>query len=195
MRLALKLFVLAALVPSLVLGSAAFSKGSTGGRTITVDVVGDAAAYLAVVANPSSPHTCFAPEQTSPSTESGKLKIDFGSAASCAGGTGTGVNAGDSGGKRVRYAFHDLLKVTNKGTRTILVWVNATTTTTSSGQVIHVAKSATTGQMTDSDSLYSATSATPLTLTVGSSGYVGVRLKTGSLASGSIAGTVTFDAH
>lgn len=196
MRVALRLLVAVGLLPLLLAGSAAFNAGTTGGRGVTVNIVGDSAAYLAVLPNGDSPHACFVTEQSSPASESGKIKIDFGSAAGCAaGGAGTGVNAGDSASKRVRYAFHDLLLITNKGTRTILVWVNATTSPPDSGQAIHVAKNTLANQMTDSDTLYKASNPDSVSLAVGASAYVGVRIKTGTVSSGSITGTVEIDAR
>lgn len=187
MRLALRLLIAAALVPSLFLGATAFNAAQSGGRVVTVDLVNDALAYLTLQANPSSPHACFVDAST------GAAQISFGSSAGC-GGTGSGVNPGDSASKRVRYAFHDMLKVTNKGTRDVVLWVNASPPG-GSGQAIQVAKAATTGQMSDSDEDYYESSSTGIPLALGNSAYVGVRIKTGSVSSGSITGTVTVDAR
>lgn len=192
MRLAVRLLCVAALIPAFALASSAFSYAETGARAITVALVGDAAAYLAIEANSASPFDCVVTEQTSPASENGKLKIDLSAlSGTCSGnGGGTGINAGGGGSKSVRYAFHDLLQVTNKGTNSVLVWVNSTPNSGSSGASVHVAKHASTGQMTDSDSLYMASNPASVALGVGEDLFVGVRVMPGTLTSGTISGTV-----
>lgn len=187
MRLALRAVVAVGLLLALLSGTSAFNFGSSTGRAISVDIVGDASAYLALAANTASPHDCFVSE----SGTTGKLSVSFAAASGCdAAGAGTGVNAGlgSDSAKFTRYAFHDLLLVTNKGTNSILLWVNATSTT----GTLDVAKKTSSGAMTDAD--YAASSATSVSLTVGSTAYVGLRVNTTTLSSGNVAGTVALDA-
>lgn len=184
MRLALRLLVAAAFVPAFAVGTAAFSTTQPAGnmpRSFGAVVTGDAASYLALASNPSHPYACMVSE----SGTTGKLSISFAATSgACAGnGGGSGINAGDgSAPKYARYAFHDLLLATNKGTKSVLLWVNASST---SGQV-DVAKAASSGGMTDAS--YATTSGTSLSLGVGASGYIGVRVNTQTLASGTVNG-------
>lgn len=184
MRLGLRLLMLAGLIPAMLVGASAFDRAAGIERGVSVSVVGDAAAYLSVQANSASPHDCFVSESGS----TGKITISFSAtSASCgSNGGGTGVNAawGTGAGNFTRYGFHDLLLVTNKGTRTVSLWANAT----SSAGTVDVAKKATSGQMTPSD--YAETSATPLSLAVGGTAYLGVRVNTTTLQSGSVTGTL-----
>jgi hypothetical protein len=182
MRLALRLLCLAGLLPALAVGVSAFDFSDGGARAVSVTISGDAAAYLSV-AERDGPNDCFVTE----SGASGKISISFASAAGCdAAGAGTGINAavGNGAGNFTTYAFHDLLLVTNKGTRAIAFWANATST---SG-TLDVAKAGTLGTMTGAS--YAASSATPLSIAVGSTAYVGVRVNTTTLQSGSVSGSV-----
>lgn len=184
MRAALRLLIVAAMVPVLLGGSAAFNAAQSNTRPIAVTIAGDASAYLSIAANGASPHQCFVSESGS----TGKLSISFvQTTAGCgANGGGTGINPAYSTttGNFTRYAFHDILLVTNKGTTTLNLWANATS---SAGDLL-VAKKGTASTMTDAD--YVATSATPLTISVGNSAYLGVRVNTTTLTSGSVSGTV-----
>lgn len=189
MRLALRLLIVAGLVPVLIGGTAAFGAVQVSPRSIGATVTGDASAYLALAANSASPHRCFVSE----SGTTGKLSISFAATtADCgANGGGLGINAASSAvaGNFTRYAFHDILQVTNKGLTTLNLWVNASSTT----GTLDVAKKATTSSMTDAD--YAGTTSDSLTLAVGSSAYVGIRVNTTTLTSGSVTGTVHFVAR
>lgn len=191
MRLAVLLLAAAGLAPALIAGAGAFNAGSVAARTIQVSIATDANAYLSLAANAASPHDCFVDVSAG-----GKASITFDTvAAGCSEGTGTGIAQGDGSdaAKYSRFAFHDILTVTNKGTKPILFWVNATTTS-AGGSSIEVAKRPTSGAMSDGD--YAATSATSETLAVGAIGYVGVRVKTGTLISGNnVQGAVSIDAR
>lgn len=189
MRAAVQVTLAAALVVGGILASTAFSR-ATQTRDVTVRLVGDASAYLKLAANPSSPHKCFV------ATTNGVTSIGFASiGATCASqGAGTGLNPGDgaTGASHARYAFHDLLLVTNQGTKSVLLWVNATTSSAGSSSVLAAGKT-TAGGMTDAD--YAA-SLGPYTLATGASLYLGVRVDTGSLAAGShVFGNLTLTAR
>ncbi|GEM_PF-3235276 len=190
MRRALQLLLAAALLVAGAASSSAFNREKAS-RNVTVNLVGDGSGYLAVAANPSSPHKCFV------STSNGRTLLSFGAiGATCSSqGAGNGVNSGDgaTGAQHSRYAFHDLLLVTNEGTKRVVLWVNATTSSGGSSRV-DVAMKASSGAMSDSD--YATSLATPITLTTGSSAYVGVRVDTGSLGAGSsVFGNLTLEAR
>lgn len=192
MRLAVRLLALVALAPALIVGSSAFSVDKVGDRALTATIVGDASAYVALEPNPDSSHKCFATQ----SGTTGKVVIAFASVTSTchAAGTGLGIGNGAASGKYSRYAFHDILRVTNKGTKTILVWANATLDAGQTTGALEVAKSSTAWSMTDSS--YAASSATALTLTPGSAIFLGVRVNSGELAAGStLQGTILVTAH
>lgn len=186
MRLALRLLLLAGLAPVLFLGAGAYQAAELEGRSIGVSIVTDGVAYLAVSANPAHAYDCLV------STVDGKVSvaIDALDAGCASAGAGLGIPAGDgsTAAKYSRYAFHDLLLVTNKGTRAIKVWVNATTETNANGAVLDVAKKATSATMVDAD--YAASSATSLDLAVGASGYVGIRANSGTMTAGQLDGTI-----
>lgn len=189
MRRAFLVVLAAGLLAAGLTASTAFNL-ATGSRNVAVHIVGDGSAYLKVAANPSSPHKCFV------STSNGRTTISVGSVGATCGaqGAGTGLNPGDgaTGAQHARYAFDDLLLVTNAGTKRVLLWVNATTSSAGSSKVDAAVKAAS-GAMADAD--YAVSQATPVTLTVGSSAYVGVRVDTGSLASGSVFGNLTLEAR
>lgn len=188
MRVALRMLLFAGVVPALLVGAGAYNAAQTGARAIGVSVVTDATSYLAVAANGAHAYDCLVSETA------GRLAIaldalDTGCASA---GAGSGINGGDGSdaAKSSRYAFHDLLVVTNKGTRAVLLWANASVATGGSGALLEAAKEATTGQMTDAD--YAASSATPLHLAVGGVAYVGVRVTSGATtAGGDITGTLS----
>jgi len=186
-RAAVWALVLAALAPAALLGASAYEAAQLEARGVVVEVVADAAAYLAVAANGDHAYDCLVAEQD------GRLVITIGALTGCADpGAGTGINAGDGSdaAKWSRYAFHDLLVATNKGTTTALLWVNATTDANAAGALLDTAKEASAGTMTDAD--YAATSATPLTLAVGESAFVGLRAISGTLTAGNfVEGTLT----
>lgn len=150
--------------------AAAFSAASTGARTVTATVVGDSAAYLQVSSNGAGAHKSFVSTTGSPA----KIVIDF---ASATGVTGTGINPDST------YHFDDLLNITNAGTSSVSVRVNATST---SG-VVQVCYKATTGQM--ANSCYS-TSAGPLTLAVGGTDHVGISVNATGATGGTVSGSI-----
>ncbi|HVL46926.1 MAG TPA: hypothetical protein VM889_00035 [Candidatus Thermoplasmatota archaeon] len=167
-----------------VLAADAFNRAEAAPRAIGVEVVGDAAAYLSIAAYAPNPHACVV------TTSGGIIAIAF---SDCMSGGGTGMNPGSDAdaGNRTTYWFHDLLVVTNKGTKPILVWVNATTTS-AGGSAVTVGRHADPGQMTTG--LYSASSGA-MSLAAGHDLFVGVGLHGGSLAGGSVTGALRFTAR
>lgn len=186
MRRALWAIILVALATSYTLGASAFNYSTTA-RAVSVTIAGDSAAYLAVAANGASPHRCFV------DTTNGKISILFDTpSAGCGAGTGTGINPGDgsTSGRYSRYAFHDLLVITNKAPHAIVVWVN--TTALGSESALDVALETASGQMTDAK--YS-NAETVSGLSVGATTYLGVRVKSGTLSSGSVTSSISLEAR
>jgi hypothetical protein len=151
--------------------AAAFDAADTGARAVSAEVVGDSAAYLALQANGNSPHRGFVSQLST-----GKVSVAFGSGNAA----GTGINAGSV------YYFDDLLNLTNQGTTSVKVQVQATSTTGS----LLVCTATSTATMTNA--CYAATHpTTPVTLAVGAKLYVGLSTDATSLASGQqVAGTL-----
>lgn len=178
MRHAVRVLALLALAPALVIGSSAFSADRVGARAVTASIVGDASAYLSLVETPGAPHRCFVEQD--PVT--GRLVLSFSTATDeChVDSNGQGLSGGDASGRHSRYSFHDILQLTNKGTKSANVWVNATTTS-AGGSALHVARATSANSLTDAS--YFASSAAHVTLAPGSSLYLGVRVDSGSLVS------------
>lgn len=181
MRPALRLLLLAGMLPALFVGASAYQSSQLAPRGVAVQVVGDATAYLGVAATPAHAYACLVTQDPSGSVV---VRIDGLEAGCAVAGSGAGINAGDgaTAAKYSRYAFHDLLRLTNKGTQSIRVWVNATTDANGAGALVEAARKTTAGAMTDAD--YSANAAAPITIAVGSHAYVGVRVKSGTLVAG-----------
>lgn len=189
MRAALLTFLAVGFATSLAVGASAFNWGSVS-RAVGVTIVTDSAAYVGIDAYASSSHRCFV------DTTNGKISITFDTpSAGCGSGAGTGVNAGDGSAtaKYSRYAFHDILAIVNKDSGSRFLWVNATTSSGSSSAV-EIAIKTTAGTMTDSD--YSgAVSLTSASFPLAGTAYLGVRVKSGTLTSGSVTGTITVEAR
>lgn len=187
MRLALWTLIVVAALSSLTLGSSAFNYARAE-RTIQVSIADDSLAYLAMAENGLSPHRCFVDETD------GKLSITFDTPSSgCGSGAGTGINPGDgtTSGRYARYAFHDLLIITNKARSPLILWVNASTGQPSESN-IDVALETSAGQMVDA--AYS--NAEVVTdLAVGSQVYMGLRVKSGMIASGTLSTTLSVEAR
>jgi hypothetical protein len=136
-------------------------------------VVGDSSAYLAVAVNASSPHAGFV------TTSSGKIVVSFGSGVA----TGTGINP------EATYYFDDLINITNQGTLSVKVQVNAT----ASAGTVKVCLKTVGGQM-DNSCYVTATS--QITLAVGSKLSLGIMTEANNVASGStVSGTIQIDAN
>jgi hypothetical protein len=164
----LYVFLACAVAASGLYAASAFDAAATGTRTVTASVVGDAAAYLAVSANVSSPHAGFV------STSGGKIVMAFGSGVA----TGTGVNPEST------YYFDNILNLTNQGTKTVNVWVNATSTTGTVKACVLAA-----GATMDSGCYAAASSA--VSTAVGARLQMGIMVQANSVASGgTVAGTI-----
>lgn len=188
MKSALKVLILLALLPALTVASSAFNQTTIGPRTLSVEIVEDHKAYLTL--SGYGRHSCFVETLANGSVE---IHFDTPTSDCYAAGTGQGVNVGTSTYTH-RYAFHDVLSIANSGTKALYVWANVTTTSLSSSSV-EIAKKDVAGTMADAD-YYTGASSTKLTIPVGDSGYMGVRVKPGTLTAGNdIQGWVTISAR
>lgn len=154
MRTSLLLFTTVALVASSMSAASAFNWAQTGARSVGAAIVDDDSAYLALAEHDYGCYTDI--------LSTGKVDLNFDGGTTCA-GTGTGINAGSV------YHFHDVLKITNKGTVTLTnVWVNLTGTDITF-------QTATAEDTMTTDGTY-GTTATATNLAVGSVIYVGFKL-------------------
>lgn len=162
-------FSLAALVAGSVYAASAFDAADTGTRALTATVVTDADGYLALAARAASAHASYV------SVSANKVTVSFAGNAN----GGDGVNAGSI------YYFDDILQVTNQGTATVFIQVVSAST---SGTV-KACHATATGAMTNTCYLASAP-ATPVSIAVGVTHYIGVSMDASSLSSGSVSGTI-----
>lgn len=151
----------------------AFSAGDTGARTLTASVVNDADAFLAIDANPASPHNGFV------TVVSGKTVVTFDGNGDAA---GLGINPDST------YMFDSILRITNKGTAPVDVDVSVAG---ADAALCKVALTTTTTQGTED---YSA-DPTALTQAVGGVSYLGLQfMGTAKVAGGSVDCTITVTA-
>jgi hypothetical protein len=175
MRTSFLLFTMVALVASSMTAASAFNWAQTGARSVSTAIVTDENAYLAIA---EVDYGCF-----TDILATGKIDLNFDSGTGCA-GTGTGINAGST------YYYHDVLKVTNKGTATLSdVWLNIT------GSDITIQVDTTQGEMT-TDGTYGAAKSVS-NLAVGDSIYIGFKLDAASktVTDATISGSLSVDAR
>lgn len=179
-------FVAASLAAAALVGADAFTAADAAPRDVVAEVVSDGDAYLALAADPTSPHECF----VAPLAD-GRLSVSFGANAGCA-GAGSGINGANAAGGEGRHTFHDLLVLTNQGTKAARVWVNATTTS-ASGSLLEVAAKTTSGSMAAADY---GTARGPHVLQPGESLHLGLRVSSGQLAPpASVTGRLSVEAR
>lgn len=117
MRSTFVAFAVLALVVAAFLGSTAFNYGQTGARAVTMTIVQDDAAVLAISRGQDSAYDCY----TRFDGTTGKVSITFDAGSPACNGAATGLNPG------AKYHFLDILKVTNKGQKDWQrLWVNST---------------------------------------------------------------------
>lgn len=184
-------FMLAAVAALGVFSSSAFNYAALQPRTVATTIVTDANGYLAV-ASYDTEYACYV------GLTNGKIDLTWDGGTSCtSGATGTGVNPNS------QYYFHDVLKITNKGTKTLTkLWLN---TTANSAFTLNVNSAA--GAMTTSDTnitgvtgIYTTNVAIATAagnLAPGDSWYIGFKIDTRSLdtSSSSQSATLTIEAR
>lgn len=118
MRTSFTAFAFASLVAAGMFAASAFNYADLSPRTVIATIVTDDNGYLAVAAHDAE-YACYV------AYTNGKIDVTWDGGTSCtAGATGTGVNPDSV------YYFHDVLKITNKGTKTLShLWLNMTDTT------------------------------------------------------------------
>lgn len=181
MRISFLTFTVVALIASTMTAASAFNYASLSGRTVSATIVADNNAYLAI-ASQDADHACF----VNVDGTTGKIDVVFDNG--CAAQTGSGINPGST------VYFHDLLKITNKGTKAI-TFLQANLTGTGGDFKISI-KSAT-GQMrvsTPGDWVDDPTWTS--SIAPGSSIYLGFKVDAAdeTLAAGSISTSMTIDA-
>lgn len=174
MRTSFLAFTAVALIASTLTAASAFNYVQLGPRAIVASVVEDDDAYLAIAEHD---YGCF----TEIDATTGRIDVNFDGGNACA-GTGTGVNGYST------YFYHDVLKITNKGTLTIAnVWLNMTDT------AITIQTNTAEDTMTTGGT-YSAAKVVS-NLAVGSSFYVGFKVDASSTGVSTISKTLTIEAR
>lgn len=176
MRTSFLLFTMVALVASSMTAASAFNWAQTGARSVSAAIVNDDSAYLALA---EVDYGCYVDILAT-----GKIDLNFDGGTGCGGSAGSGINAGSV------YYYHDVIKVTNKGTVTLSnLWLNMT------GSDITFQTAATQGSMTTDGTYVSA--ANPTNLAVGDSIYIGFKLNAGSkdVTDSTISGSLSVDAR
>lgn len=158
MRLTLLTFVAVALIAAGAFGSSAFNYAVLQPRNVIANIVSDnGTAYLSISPQDSN-YACFV------AYTNGVIDVTWDAGTNCNGGGGSGVNPYST------YYFHDVLKITNKGTKTLThLWLNMSTDT---AITIQYATSA--GTMTTDGTYAQALDIT--SLAVGSSVYIGYKI-------------------
>lgn len=117
MRVSFTAFALASLAAASMFAASAFNYADLAPRTVIATIVTDNNGYLAIAAQDTD-YACYV------AYTSGKIDVTWDGGSGCdASATGTGVNPDSV------YYFHDVLSITNKGTKTLAhVWLNMTDT-------------------------------------------------------------------
>lgn len=157
MRTSFLAFTLVALFAAATFGASAFNYAQLQGRTVLATIVTDDNGYISI-ATQDAQYACYV------AYTNGKIDVTWDAGSSCA-GTGTGVNPYST------YYFHDVLKITNKGTKTLTkMWLNMSTDT-----VITINTKSTSGSMATGDT-YAQNVELSTNLAVGNSWYVGYKI-------------------
>lgn len=180
MRFSLVTFALASLVAASVFAASAFNYADLEPRTVIATIVTDQNAYLSIETQDAQ-YACYV------TYTNGKIDVTWDGGDTCtAGATGTGVNPEST------YYFMDVLKITNKGTKTLShLWLNMTDT------VITINVNAATGTMQTNDLTWSQTQDITTNLDPGDIWYVGFKIDASTLdtTNSPISKTINIDAR
>lgn len=166
MRASLIAFSIAALVAASMTATSAFNYASLQGRTVAATIVQEDGAYIAI-ANHDTDYACFV------AYTAGKIDVTWDSGTSCPGTTGSGINPEST------YYYHDVLKITNKGTKTWTgLWLNMTDT------AITINTKSTAGAMATGDT-YAQNVYLTTNLAPGNVWYIGYKIDASALNTGS----------
>jgi hypothetical protein len=179
MRASLPAFATVALVAASLFAASAFNYADLVPRTVIATIVTDDNGYLAVAAQDAQ-YACYV------AYTNGKIDVTWDGGTSCvSGASGTGVNP-DS-----EYYFHDVLKITNKGTKTLnRLWLNMTDT------VVTINVNNALGAMVTTDT-YAQNKVITTGLAPGESWYVGFKIDSTGLntANSPISKTLSIEAR
>ncbi|HVL46927.1 MAG TPA: DUF1102 domain-containing protein [Candidatus Thermoplasmatota archaeon] len=117
MRTSFQTFALVTLAAASVFAASAFNWATLDPRAVVANVVSDTDAYISIE-TVDTEYDCYV------AYTNGRVDITWDGGTSCEGAAGgTGVN------KDAQYYFHDVIKITNKGTKTLShLWLNMTDT-------------------------------------------------------------------
>lgn len=157
LKLSFLAFAVVAIVMAGLFGVTAFNYGTVGARTVTMTIVQDDAAVIAIAKN-DPVYDCY----SSFDGATGKISIAF--TSGCSGGA-TGLNAASI------YYFHDIIKITNKGQKDWQrLWVNSSDPLLTLNMTYSTDATMTTG------STYAQEDEFASTLAIGSTVYVGLKI-------------------
>lgn len=156
MRVSFLTFLTASLVAAGFIASSAFNYADLEPRTVIAEVVTDDNGYMAIAAYDTD-YDCYV------AYTNGRIDVTWDGGTSCGAGGGTGVNPDSI------FYFHDVLILTNKGTKTLTdIWLNMTDTD------ITININAAAATMTTSDTY--AAAKTISNLAPGDSYYIGFKI-------------------
>jgi hypothetical protein len=160
---------------------ALLAAGTFGSSAFVANLVTDSGnAYISIEAEDSD-YACYV------AYTNGKIDVHWDGGTGCAAGSGTGINPFST------YYYHDVLKITNKGTKTLThLWLNMSTDT-----AITIQTNAASGTM-DTSGTYAQT-ADLTNIAVGTSYYIGFKIdasaKDTSYAGSAITRTMSVEAR
>jgi len=158
MRSTFVAFAAIAVVVAGLLGSTAFNYAQIGARAVTMTIVQDDGAVIAID-NQDTDYSCYVRFDST----TGKVSVTFDAGSPACSGSGAGLNAGS------KYYFHDILKITNKGQKDWLrLWVNSTDALVKTNLTFSTDATMTTG------STFAQNDAFGSTIAIGSTVYVGL---------------------
>lgn len=176
MRTSFLAFTAFALLASTITAASAFNYVDLAPRAVVASVVTDDNAYLAIAEHDYGCYTEIDPT-------SGKIDVNFDGGNACGAGGGQGINGYST------YYFHDVLKITNKGTAPIArIWLNMTAASPITIQVATAEDTMTT------DGTY-AVQKTHDNLAVGSSIYIGFKIDSYASGTATISKELTVQAR
>jgi hypothetical protein len=158
MRSSFVAFSAIAVVVAALLGSTAFNYAQVGARTVTMTIVQDDAAVIAIDRQDSS-YDCYVRFDGT----TGKISVTFdGGSPACSGGA-SGLNAAS------KYHFLNIIKITNKGQKAwTRLWVNSTSSLVTTNMTFSSDGSMTTSSTFAQNDVYGSA------LAIGDIVYVGI---------------------
>lgn len=182
MRSTFVAFSAIALLLAAFLGSTAFNYGQIGARAVTMNIVQDDGAVIAISRGADTSFDCY----TRFDSTTGKISVTFDAGSPACSGGASGLNAG------AKYHFLNILKITNKGQKNWQrLWVNSTDPLLTVNQTFSTDATMTTG------STFAQNSAFGSAVAIGDIIYVGLYIdgSTKTKADSPWAASLSFDAR